>query len=221
MPRTTPSSLPSKVLIIVARRYNGNELWTTLGILHARGNAFYVASTALEIVDEVTGQHNRIQSLIKDIEDCKLFDALMVISGDMADTELYWNDPKVQSLVQSFYEYDKPIAAICCSVPTIRLAAKGKKVSYFPLVRSRDLLVKAGAFPQPVSITVDGTLVTAENQMWSQVWAESFCDVLDGKDPNIHLTDSHFVPGKIERKPIAQLERLKAIAKATGRTRIK
>jgi putative intracellular protease/amidase len=213
-------SKPSKVLIIVARRYNGNELWTTLGALVSRGHSFTIASMALEIVDEVTGQHNLIKTLVEATLEIE-YDALMVISGNMEDTEAYWTMPHVQSLVGDFYTAKKPIAAICCSVPTVRLAAKGKKVSYFPLMRSKELLERAGALPQPVSITVDGNLVTAENQMGSQVWAEAFCDVLEGKDPNIHLVDFGFRPGKRERKPMPQLERLKAITKATGRTRVK
>ena len=208
------------VLILVAEKYNGHELWVTLGVLQSRGHSFEVASTGYLISDEVTGQPNKIGLLVSDIKSVDKYDALMVVSGDMAKTEAYWTLPEAQKIVGWFFEQNKPIAAICCSVPTIRKAAKGKRVSYFPLIRSRELLEQAGAIPTTLSVTVDGTLVTAEHQMATQMWVESFCDVLEGKTPEITLTDSGFEPGKREGKPIPELEYLKHVAAKTGRIRI-
>jgi len=209
-----------KVLILVARRYNGHELWVSLGILQDRGHTFDIASTKYAIEDEVTGQKNIIRMIINEIGDTSSYDALMIISGNMADTEAYWTDYKVQQIVTDFHTRGVPIAAICCSVPTVRKATTGRKVSFFPLIRSRHLLEDAGAILCSTSVSVDGNLVTAEHQMATQMWVESFCDVLEGKAPQIKLKETGFDPGRREGKPIPALEHLKEVTKQTGRSRI-
>lgn len=208
------------VLVVVAKQYNGHELWTTLGVMQERGHTFEVISTVLTIVDEVTFQANTIERTLDDVPNLSGFDALVFISGNMADTEAYWTDTRTLAYVDEAFERDIPIAAICCSVPTIRAAAKGKKVSFFPLIRSKQLLERAGAICQNVSISADINLVTAEHQMSSQVWAETFCNVMEGKDPDLHLEETDFMPLGRERKPIPGVERFKDIVRRTGKTRV-
>jgi len=198
-----------KVLIVVARRYNGHELWTTLGMLQEAGHEFEVVSTATMIQDEVTHKRNTIVRTLDDLraDEMSHWDGLMVISGNMKDTESYWRDERVLRLVREMQE--RPLAAICCSVPTIREVARDKRVSFFPLVRSRLLLEEAGAKLSSVSITQDGNLVTAEHQMSSQVWAQTFIEVLETGTSSLALTDSGFVPkGKTRRRLPARLEQL-------------
>lgn len=209
------------VLIVCARRYNGHELWTSLGVLQEHGHTFEVVSTSRLIMDEVTFQKNKIAKVLDDVPSLEGFDALIFISGNMADTEAYWDDPRTLNYVREAKGRDIPIAAICCSVPTIREAAGGKRVSYFPLVRSTDRLSVAGAQLQTVSISVDGKLVTAEHQMATQVWIEQFCLVLEGKPSTLHLQDSGFTPGgwrKYKHDPA--LERIRKATKTTGRTKL-
>ena len=57
-----------KALVVCARRYNGHELWTTLGTLQEAGIEFEVTSTELTIADEVTHQKNVIERTMKDID---------------------------------------------------------------------------------------------------------------------------------------------------------
>ncbi len=201
-----------RVLIVVARRYNGHELWTALGILNEAGIEFEVISTETLIKDEVTFQENTIERTINDVDPKEMteFDGLMIISGNMADTELYWNHPRVLRYVEEANSQNKPIGAICCSVPTVRMAAEGKKVSYYPLVRSKEHLVRAGAIPQTISITVDANLVTAEHQMQTQTWAEEYVKMLKGEESDLSLVDSEFVPiGLTERALHPRLERIR------------
>ncbi len=201
-----------KVLIVVARRYNGHELWTALGILSEADIGFEVISTETLIKDEVTFQGNTIERTIDDVdpEEVYNFDGLMIISGNMADTELYWDHPRVQKYVEIMNTDYKPIGAICCSVPTIRYAAEGKKVSYYPLIRSKEHLVRAGAIPQTISITVDANLVTAEHQMQTQTWAEEYVRMLKGEPSELKLVESRFEPvGHTERALHPRLERLR------------
>lgn len=209
------------VLVITPRRYNKRELWMSLGILQNRGHVSKVASTAYSIEDEATGQRSTIKLLVSDIKAIDEYDALMVVSGNPQDTEAYWSMPEVQRIVKQFRESDKPIAAICYSVPTIRQAAQGKKVSCFPLLTAVRALEAAGAILSPVSMSVDGSLVTAENEMFCEMWAETFCDILEGKEPSILLRDSGFVAGVRERKPMPELEHLRSVVRSTGKTHIK
>jgi hypothetical protein len=68
---------------------------------------------------------------------------------------------------------------------------------------------------------VDKNLITAEHQMASQMWAESFCDVLENKAPAITLHEVEFKGGQWERKPIPGVEYLKKVFHDTGKTHIK
>lgn len=201
-----------KVLIVVAKRYNGHELWTTLGILQEADIGFEVISSQTLISDEITHQPNSIERTIDDVHPDEIanFEGLMIISGNMKDTEAYWDHPRVLEYVDMAHKLDIVLAAICCSVPTIRNAAKDKRVSFYPLVRSRFRLEQAGAICATVSITVDGNLVTAEHQMATQLWAESFVQVLKKEPLSLELKDSGFVPtGRTERKLHPRLERLR------------
>ncbi len=197
-----------KVLVVCARRYNGHELWTALGVMQQAGIDFEVVSTATEIADEVTRQPNILDRTVDTIVDLEDFDGLMFVSGDLGDTKAYWDDKHIKGLVNLAAEM--PVAAICCSVPTIRYLAEGKSVSFFPLIQSKMLLEDAGAKLANVSISVDGNLVTAEHQMATEVWAEQFVHVLKGEVADPELTDSGFSPkGKTERRLHPRLERLR------------
>lgn len=203
----------SHILVVCARRYNGHELWTALGVIKQRGHTFELISTDRIIQDEITMEPNKIERTIsqvsaREIEEGK-FDAFMIVSGNMADTEAYWKNEKVLQYIATANDAELPIAAICCSVPTVRYAATEKKVSFFPLVRSRRLLEDAGAILQTVALTRDQNLVTAEHQMASQMWAEEFCNLIEGKDPEYTFSDSGYVPKGRERMPIPEVEKLR------------
>jgi len=202
----------SRVLVVCARRYNGHELWTALGVMQRAGHTFEVISSDTDIEDEVTGQRNTIERTIHDVDPSEMesFDGLMIVSGNMADTEAYWSNKTVLGYVDAAEADQKQIAAVCCSVPTVRYAAKGKKVSFFPLVRSRQILKEAGAILQTVALTVDQNLATAEHQMATQMWANAFSKMLNGEDPEVNLVDSGYIPRGRPRKPIEGMNKVQA-----------
>jgi len=210
----------SRVLVICARRYNGHELWTALGVMQKQGHTFEVVSTSTTIMDELTLRPNTIERTINQVQAIDMFDfdALMIVSGNMDDTEAYWTNDHVQSIVKHFGASDKPVAAICCSAPTVAPIAKGKRVSFYPLVRSRQRLKQAGALLQTVAISVDGKLVTAEHQMATEMWAEEFCNVLAGKPPIYVFEDSGFVPRGRPRRMAPEISRMINAAKDAKKT---
>lgn len=200
------------VLVVCSRRYNGHELWVALGVLAERGHTFDLLSTGHIIEDEDTHKKNKVPLLVGDVDKKEIGDkygAFMIISGNPKDTEDYWHSDVVRDYVIATSEAALPIAAICASVPSIRYAAEGKNVSYFPLIRSRELLKQAGAFPQSVALTRDGNLVTAEHEMVTHAWAEEFCNLIEGLPQEHFYSPSEFVPKGNERKPIPVVEDLK------------
>lgn len=199
----------TSVLIVCDRRYNGHQLDVALRTLAERGHSFELISTHRVIENEVTHKRNKVTRIVGEINLDEIggwFGAFMMISGYPKDTEAYWHNETVHSYVDAFNDANLPIAAICGSVPTIRGAAKGKKVSFFPLIRSRELLRQAGAILQNVALTVDQNLVTAEHEMASQMWAEEFCNLLEGRPQQYFFEVSTFTPQGAERKPIPIVE---------------
>lgn len=201
--------------MVCAKRYNGHELWTALGVLQERGHSFEVVSQDTIIRDELTFRPNTIKRKVHEVDPKELddFDAIMIVSGNMKDTEAYWDDKHVLELIKGTDARQGAVAAICCSVPTIRQVAGGKRVSFFPLVRSRERLLAEGAILQTVAVSVDQKLVTAEHQMATQMWAEEFCNVLEGKEPEYHLQDSGYTPKGRPRRIPPDMQRIMDIAR--------
>jgi putative intracellular protease/amidase len=200
------------ILVVCSRRYNGHELWVALGVLAKRGHTFDLLSTSHVIEDEDSHKKNKIKMLVGDVDKIEIghkYQAFMIISGNPKDTEDYWHNDTVRDYVKKANAFGLPIAAICASVPSIRDAADGKHVSYFPLIRSRELLRTAGAFPQSVALTRDANLVTAEHEMVTFAWAEEFCNLIEGLPQEHFFTPSAFTPKGGERKPIPIVEDLR------------
>lgn len=199
-----------KVLVITSRRFNGHELWTALGVLHKEGVEFEVVATHPTIADEVDQGVYTISRVLDDLspEDVLEFDGLMVVSGNPRDTEVLWTHQRAQKAVRTAFEADLPLGAICAAVPSIRLAAKGKRVTYYPLMKARDLLRRAGAEFVNTAVHVDGKLVTAEHQMATSLWAECFVKVLRDEDADPGLLDPSeiFKPGRWKGKFPVEVE---------------
>ena len=104
-----------KVLVVCARKYNGHELWTALGVLQEAGILFEVVSQEKIISDEVTGQPNVLDRTVYEVSPLEIgdeFHAIMIVSGDMKLTESYWRDDHVLALIARTEGLLYPIAAI-------------------------------------------------------------------------------------------------------------
>lgn len=188
----------SHLLVACAKRYNGHELWTLLGVLRKRGHTFEVVSQEKLIKDELTLRPNTLDRTLYDVApaEARDYDAMVVVSGNMDDTEAYWTDQHMEDCLKAFKDADKVVGAICCSVPTLAPVATGVHVSFYPLVRSKQRLLKYGALLEPVSLTVDqeAKTVTAENQMMTEMWGNEICNMLEGKPPIYTFKESGFMP---------------------------
>ena len=174
-----------RALFIVAKRYNGHELFLSLKVLDSLGVEFTTAThDDIAMVDEISGKGFLADYVVQecDPEKCSdQYDALVIVSGNLKDTMRFWTCESTRNLVKRFHAKGKVVAAICCSVPALRDIVSGKKVSFFPLSKSKDILRTSGAIFCPGSRAVDGNIVTAENQMVTQEWAEDIVKVMRGE----------------------------------------
>lgn len=209
-----------KVLICVSKRYNSCEFWITLGYLQKQKIEYHILSQDLTISNESGQQRFKVQGLVKDypIEDLKNYAALIFISGNPQDTEIYWHDPHVEALVAMAIKLDIVIAAICAAVPAIRLAVRNKNVAHFPLQRATELLRVAGANITFKSFEVDGKIITAENAFVTLKWVQAIADVLRGltaKVPTRSVGDIT-LRDRRNRKPNPEIARLLASRATKG-----
>lgn len=199
----------SHVLVVVSRRYNWHELWDALKELKHRKHTFDVVSSALVIkAENGKGHPNKLERTIDDITSMDGFDGIIVISGRPSDTEFFWTHKGCQALVKQASERNLVVAALCSAVPAIRLAAEGRMVSVYPLFKSLALLEQAGAIINKASLSTDGKVVTAENEMMTTMWATNVCDVLEGKPPTHTLEPSSFARKRIVMKTDPDLQRV-------------
>lgn len=202
-----------KQLVICAKRYNGHELWTLLKRFHVHEIDFEVLSSQHVIRDELTLQPNTIARTLDEVtpEIMHEFDGVSVVSGNMKDTEAYWTDERVLGILRKAKELKKVVSAICCSVPTLAVVAKGVQVTPFPLIRNKQRLLNHGAILVPVSICVDQAhrVVTAENQMMSYLWGDCIAKMLKGEEIELAFSPTKYAEnfrGTTPRKLDAELE---------------
>ena len=203
-----------KVLIICSRIFNDHEFWLTLSTLLKNSIGFEIVSTHLRIAGESNRQPIQIKKTLQDIEINsfkEIYKGLIHISGDPKYTEAYWFDNRSREIVKEAARANLPIAAICCAVPSIRDAARNRRVSYYSLQRAKDLLTQSGAILSQTSVTIDMNIITASDEMCTQVWAEQFCLLVKKQKTTLKLQEVHLTKRGSERMLHPRLERLRGI----------
>jgi len=194
----------------VSKRFNGHELFVTLRRLVDNDIGFYIATDDnLHLEDEITKRPFKAHDTIENIHDTSPFQGLFVISGNLKDTIRHWHDNHIRNLVEEFATSDKVIAAICCSVPTIRYACKERRVSVFPLVEAKRLLTDAGAILTGTSRTVDGKIVTAETQMSTGYWVEDAIALMQGQTVIVDLPKTFTPQGTLRNDRLRRYIRIR------------
>jgi putative intracellular protease/amidase len=202
------------VLVVCTKSFNPNELWPALRTMRKRGHTFEVVSTQLLVEEEKGSRVIQLEHTIDDI-DYEGFDGLLVIAGDPKDRYEQWENKKLEQIVARADERHDVLGAICTAVPSIRGAVRGKQVSFFPLVRAKELLGRAGAILTTLTVVRDDNIVTAEFEAAAHIWIDEFCNALEGIPPQYVGQDTGFSPKGGPRKPIQALENLKKHRKET------
>jgi len=110
------------------------------------------------------------------------YDALLISGG--RGPEYIRLNPRVLEVVRHFFEYDKPVAAVCHGPQVLSAAGvlKGRKATAYPAVGPEVTL--AGGEYIPIAVDkalVDGNLVTAPAWPAHPDWLAKFLEVLGTK----------------------------------------
>jgi len=197
------------VLVVVAQKYNANELWPVLKELKAGSHSWDTAAYEDVIIDERSYKGYRASRLLKDIDSVDGYDAVVFVSGNPKDTMAHWKDPHCKELVRQAVERELPLAGICASVPSLGPAIKGVRVSAFPLSTVREEIIMAGGLLQEISLETDGNIATAENEAMAGMWARNFRCLIERKPVEFRLQPSPFKRDTRKLKPIPEVEFLR------------
>jgi protease I len=168
------------VIIIASRYFNDTEYFTVQEILLMGGVQIKTASSIIGMIKGIQMNTVKATILVKDIK-VDDYDAFVFIGGQTASE--YFTNQDVLKLVRAANEQKKIIAGIE-TAPGIFAAAgivKGKNVASFLPQRTR--LLQAGANWENNPLTIDGNLITANDQMASRQFGVAILNLLRPEMP--------------------------------------
>jgi protease I len=147
-----------KALIISADNFEDSELLVPYYRLKESGVEVTVASLTR---GKITGKHGYEVTVDKTFDEVNPDDyAILVLPGGAAPTEVR-KEPKALEIARSFFDRNKPVAAICHG-PQILISAgllQGRHATCYLSVA--DELKEAGALYEDREVVVDANLVTS------------------------------------------------------------
>jgi hypothetical protein len=186
-----------------------------MDVLNSNQCVMSVMSTDIVIQDMYTGEPFRIQKTLDNTSllppFTQAFDGVIFVDGELKDTQVLWTDHRLLELVATFKWDGKPIAAIGTAVPCVRLVSNNRRVSFFPLVEVRDLLVEAGATPSGATMTRDNNIVTGEHEQSAQLVTEQFCKLLNGEPWHYVEEHAEFKPDGRKPRPVDLIDKIREI----------
>jgi protease I len=147
-----------KALIISADNFEDSELLVPYYRLKEAGVEVTVASRSREAI---TGKHGYEVEVDKTLDEVNPDDyAILILPGGAAPIEVR-KEPKALEIARSFFDRNKPVAAICHG-PQILISAgllRGRHATCYKSVA--DELKEAGALYEDQEVVVDANLVTS------------------------------------------------------------
>ncbi len=112
------------------------------------------------------------------------FQGLLLIGGARGVVSLQ-NNPHAKRFVRAFVQAGKPVAAIGETTTLLAVAevAAGRRIT--ALETNRQILEKAGAALSDAATTIDGMLMTADNNVEMAVILDSFVELLRRSDDEL------------------------------------
>jgi len=147
-----------KALIISADNFEDTELLVPYYRLKEANIPVAVASINRGVI---TGKHGYEVAAYKTLDEVNPDDyAILILPGGEAPAVLR-KEPKVLEISRSFFNHNKPVAAICHG-PQILISARllqGRRATCYHFVA--DELKEAGALYEDREVVVDGNLITS------------------------------------------------------------
>jgi protease I len=148
-----------KIALIATNGFEDAELTKPLEALQEAGAEVTIISEAQATI---TGEHGTEVAATETVDDVQAddYDGLLLPGGVANPDKMRMNQPAVD-LVRSFYDQDKPIAAIC-HAPWLLIEAgvvEGKRMTSWPSLHTD--LVNAGADWVDEEVVADQGLITS------------------------------------------------------------
>lgn len=177
-----------KILIIAFNGMEDIEFTVPYDIWQREG--YDVCFASLNDEDKIKTKYNLELSNPKKLSSITLkdYDVLFLPGGSGVKIEL--NNPRLDSVINHFYENDKWIAAICASPQflAVRNYLKDKKVIGFQDNNNYDLLEKHGAIVNRkcvnnsmCEVEVDGKIITGMNFQSANVFAHKVVELINNE----------------------------------------
>lgn len=166
-----------KVLMVVApKNFRDEELLEPKRILEQKGALITIASKGS--IQQAIGKLGAVVNIDTDYTQINTNDFAAVIWVGGAGASTYFDDPLAHNLLQTMYQQNKIVAAICIAPVILAYAGilQGKKATCFP-TNQNDIQQK-GAYYTGELVTVDGTIITASGPEAAQLFGEKIAELL-------------------------------------------
>lgn len=202
-----------KVLVVCNGKFNATELLTLLRHL-AKNNIPFDTCSKWDILEDERARKEQAKRGLK--HPIKRFHPTILLpqvtpsnythfciaSGFPEHSMQYWDDATIRRIVQQVLNTNGVLAATCSSVPSLQQGLQGKRVSCFPTIAVKQHIAKHGGILSGVSATIDGNVVTSENEAMATMWSEAICKRILGQPVSFQLQPTTLLKrGSLRRLP--------------------
>lgn len=166
----------SILMVIAPNNFRDEEFKTPYDLFTKSGVKVVVASTATTPARGMNGMVVKPDVTLEEVKTDD-FDGLVVVGG--SGCEQLWDNVTLHTIVQSFNEQSKMVAAICLAPVVLARAGilEDKIVTAYPSVR--DDIGKSCARCTDSDIEVSGNVITCSGPAAAPDFAEAILDMLD------------------------------------------
>ncbi|MCM8795675.1 MAG: DJ-1/PfpI family protein [Candidatus Omnitrophica bacterium] len=163
------------VMIIAPENFRDEELLQPKEILERNGIEVKIASRTLNTATGMLGVKVKPDILVTDI-DALDFDAVVFVGGIGAST--YWDDPLAHQLIQTAYNNNRIVGAICIAPVTLARAGILKEKRATVWSSEAQELIRQGATYTGRPVEKDGKIITASGPTAARQFAEELLTAL-------------------------------------------
>lgn len=189
-----------KALILSADNFEDTELLVPLYRLQEAGYRVEIASTQRGVIHGMRGYEVRAEKSFAEVDPAEY--AVLVLPGGKAPAA-FRGDANVSAIAHHFFEYHKPVGAICHGPQTLisaGLLSDRRATCYRTMARE---LEDAGAFYEDRDVVVDGHLVTSRQPEDLPMFMHELMRLLQHgrvSAPDVYWCDATSIPLRTEQR---------------------
>ncbi len=170
---------PRILMIIPPKDFRDEELMVPRKALKDKGWQVDTASTETGEAMGMLGARETVTLALADVT-LDDYDALVVVGG-MGSPEYLWQNDRLRRFVSLAYQQGKVVSAICLSGAVLGLAGilQGKKATVWETPESRAAIEENGGTFTDESVTVDGTIVTANGPDAAEAFGDALIKAIE------------------------------------------